>query len=81
MKGELIYKLQLYYKDEYIRLFQGDCLEVMDKIIEKGIKFDMILTDPPYGTTACKWDGIIPFDLMWSKIKLLRNEIFTNFIW
>jgi len=49
MKGEIIYKLQLYYKDEYIRLFQGDCLEVMDRLIEKGVKFDMILTDPPYG--------------------------------
>lgn len=74
MKGEIIYKLQLYYKDEYIRLFQGDCLEVMDKIIEKGIKFDMILTDPPYGTTACKWDSIIPFEDMWSRINNLTKE-------
>jgi len=67
--------LQLYYKDKYIRLFQGDCLEVMDRLIEKGIRFDAIITDIPYGTTKCKWDNIIPYDLMWSKIKLLRNEI------
>ena len=57
--------MKLYYKDEYIRLFQGDCLEVMDKLIEKDIKFDAIITDPPYGTTACKWDSIIPFDKLW----------------
>jgi len=71
MKGESIYNLQLYYKDEYVELFQGDCLEVMDKLIEKGIKFDAIITDPPYGTTACKWDAIIPFDKMWSRLKQL----------
>jgi len=66
--------LQLYYKDEYIRLFQGDCLEVMDKLIEKGIKFDAVITDPPYGTTACKWDAIIPFNEMWERL----NKLITN---
>jgi len=66
--------LQLYYKDEYIRLFQGDCLEVMDRLIEKEIKFDAIITDPPYGTTKCKWDAIIPFDDMWKRINKLTNE-------
>ena len=35
--------------DNY-KLYQGDCLEVMDILIEKGIKVDCILTDPPYGT-------------------------------
>jgi DNA modification methylase len=74
MKGELVYKLQLYYKDEYIRLFQGDCLEVMDRLIEKGVKFDAIITDPPYGTTACKWDSIIPLDEMWKRLKLIRYD-------
>ena len=75
MKGELIYKLQLYYKDEYIKLFQGDCLEVMDKLIEKGIKFNAIITDPPYGTTQCKWDSVIPLDKMWERLnKLIKNN-------
>ena len=46
----------------------------MDKLIEDGIKVDMILTDPPYGTTACKWDSIIPFEEMWNRINLLTNE-------
>lgn len=66
--------MKLYYKDEHIRLFQGDCLEVMDKLIEKGIKVDMILTDPPYGTTACKWDAIIPLDKMWERINQITNS-------
>lgn len=66
--------MKLYYKDEYTKLIHGDCLEVMDKLIEKGIKFDAIITDPPYGTTKCKWDTIIPFDLMWNKLKILRKD-------
>ncbi len=43
-----------------IDLYNGDCLEIMDRLIEQGIKVDAIITDPPYGTTACKWDSIIP---------------------
>ena len=57
-----------------IQLFNGDCLEVMDKLIADGIKVDAIITDPPYGTTACKWDNVIPFDKMWERLKLLRKE-------
>ena len=53
------------------KLYKGDCLEVMDRLIEEGIKVDMILTDPPYGTTACKWDSVIPFDEMWSRLNKL----------
>tara|TARA_R110000737_G_scaffold272054_1_gene279123 strand:+ start:45 stop:758 length:714 start_codon:yes stop_codon:yes gene_type:complete len=44
----------------------GDCLERMKKI-ESG-SVDMILADPPYGTTACKWDSVIDFDLMWEQL-------------
>lgn len=55
------------YKSESIWLMQGDCLERM-KEIESG-SVDMILTDPPYGTTACKWDSIIPLELMWEQLK------------
>ena len=53
------------------KLYQGDCLEIMDKLIEEGIKVDMILTDPPYGTTGCKWDLVIPFEKMWERINKL----------
>ena len=47
-------------------LLHGDCIEEMKKIPDGCI--DAIITDPPYGTTACKWDSIIPFDLMWEQL-------------
>lgn len=50
-----------------MRLIQGDCLEEM-KTIEAG-SVDMVLTDPPYGTTDCKWDSIIPLEPMWEQLK------------
>ena len=49
-----------------IKLIKGDCLEKM-KEIESG-SVDLILTDPPYGTTACKWDSVIPFEPMWEQL-------------
>jgi len=49
-----------------IKLLKGDCLELM-KDIETG-SIDAIITDPPYGTTACKWDSVIDFDLMWEQL-------------
>jgi len=49
-----------------IKLYKGDCLEVMKTIQDKSI--DAIITDPPYGTTACKWDSVIDFDLMWEQL-------------
>ena len=57
--------------NENIKLYQGDCLEVMDKLIAEGVKVDTIITDPPYGTTACKWDSVIPFDEMWIRLNKL----------
>ena len=50
-----------------IKLMQGDCLERMKEIPDGSV--DMILTDPPYGPTACKWDSIIPLDPMWEQLK------------
>lgn len=55
------------------KLFNGDCLEVMDYLISQNIKIDCILTDPPYGTTQCKWDAIIPFEPMWERLNKLIN--------
>jgi len=46
---------------------KGDCLEEMKKIPDGCV--DMVLTDPPYGTTACKWDSIIPLEPMWEQLK------------
>ena len=50
-----------------IKLMQGDCLEKMKGIDDGSV--DMVLTDPPYGTTACKWDSIIPLEPMWEQLK------------
>ena len=47
-------------------LYKGDCLEVMKNIADGSI--DAIITDPPYGTTACKWDSVIDFELMWEQL-------------
>lgn len=52
-----------------IKLIQGDCLDKMKDIPDVSI--DAIITDPPYGTTACKWDSIIPFDEMWVRLNKL----------
>lgn len=46
-----------------VKLFQGDCLEMMKNISEASI--DLICCDLPYGTTSCAWDSVIPFDILW----------------
>jgi len=75
-------------KTESLWLMKGDCLERM-KEIESG-SVDLILTDPPYGTTACKWDSVIDLPLMWEQLKriikpngaivLFGSEPFSSFL-
>lgn len=70
------------------KLYNGDCLEVMDRFIEEGFKVDCILTDLPYGTIKNSWDKVIPFNDMWERlnklikangaIALFGNEPFTS---
>lgn len=55
------------HRSENVWLMKGDCLERMKEIPSGSV--DMILTDPPYGTTACKWDSIIPLEPMWEQLK------------
>ena len=50
-----------------IELMHGDCLEKMKDIPDGSV--DMVLADPPYGTTACKWDLVIPIKPMWGQLK------------
>jgi DNA modification methylase len=52
-----------------IELWQGDCLELMHQIPDGSI--DMVLADLPYGTTACKWDSVIPFEPLWTHYRRL----------
>jgi len=56
----------------FMKLIKGDCLEVMKDIPDKSI--DMILCDLPYGTTACKWDVIIPFEPLWKEYKRIIKD-------
>lgn len=57
-----------------MRLINGDCLKVMDSLIEEGITVDAVITDLPYGTTPCPWDVIIPFDEIWERLNKLVKE-------
>ena len=50
-----------------VNLMLGDCLERMKEIPDGSV--DMILADPPYGTTPCKWDSVIDLALMWEQLK------------
>ena len=75
-------------KTDSLWLMKGDCLERM-KEIESG-SVDLILTDPPYGTTACKWDSVIDLPSMWEQLKrivkpngaivLFGSEPFSSFL-
>jgi len=54
------------------KIIHGDCLEIMKDIPDKSI--DMILCDLPYGTTACTWDTIIPFEPLWALYKRIIKD-------
>lgn len=56
------------------KLYNGDCLQVMQELVDEGVKVDLVLTDPPYNITKCKWDSIIPFDEMWNNLNLLVKD-------
>lgn len=70
------------------KIYFGDCLQIMKHIPDKYI--DCIICDLPYGTTKCKWDVIIPFDLLWNQynriikdhgaIVLFGSEIFSSYL-
>ena len=55
-----------------MKLYNGDCLDILKDIPDKSI--DLILTDPPYGTTQCKWDSVIPFEKMWPELNRVIKD-------
>ena len=65
---EVKYKLN----SSEIKLYNGDCLELMKDIPDKSV--DMILCDLPYGTTACKWDSVIPLDQLWEQYNRIIKD-------
>lgn len=54
------------------KIILGDCLDVMKGMPDKSV--DMILCDLPYGTTACKWDVVIPFDKLWEQYNRIIKD-------
>jgi DNA modification methylase len=59
-----------------IHLLQGDCLNILPTLADKSV--DAIITDLPYGTTACSWDVIIPLEPMWEQVKRLCKGAFVT---
>lgn len=55
-----------------VKLMLGDCLDRMSEIPDRSV--DMVLADPPYGTTACKWDSIIPLEPMWEQLRRVTKR-------
>ncbi len=55
-----------------MQLFEGDCLEIMKQLPDNSV--DMVLCDLPYGTTACKWDVVIPFKPLWAQYDRVVKE-------
>lgn len=71
----MLLRINPFYSTKLGTLYNGDCLEVMDYLIEQNIKVDAIITDPPYAVTNYKWDKIIPFDEMWKRLlKLIKDD-------
>ncbi len=55
-------------------IYEGDCLDIMPDVIADH-SVDMVLADLPYGSTACRWDIVIPFELLWKEYKrLIKNN-------
>lgn len=63
--------MQPYYQDDYITLFNADCFAVLPTIEEK---VDLVLTDPPYNMTQCKWDYAIDLSLLWSCLDKIGHK-------
>jgi len=55
-----------------MELYNEDCLDAMARMEENSV--DLVLVDPPYGTTTCKWDSVIPLDEMWSLLKRVAKD-------
>ena len=55
-----------------IKLIHGDCFDYFSTIADQSI--DLVLCDPPYGTTACKWDSVLPLDEMWKELTRVTKK-------
>ena len=63
--------LKPYYQEDRITIYNGDCRDILPHLP----KVDLVLTDPPYGTTQCKWDTVIPFKPMWKQLnRIIKSD-------
>ena len=59
--------------EQYInKIINADCLDILKQLPDNCV--DLVLTDPPYGTTACKWDLVVPFDLLWAQLNRIIKD-------
>lgn len=72
LAGEIPARATILQMLQSNQIYLGDCLEKMQEIDDKSV--DLILCDLPYGTTACKWDSIIPFEFLWLQYKRIIKE-------
>lgn len=70
----------IQHNNKYGTIINGDCIDVMDKLIEDGVKVDCVITDIPQAITKNSWDSIIPFKEMWDKLYKLRRDKSTPII-
>lgn len=68
----LIPGIKPFHQEEAGIIYQGNCLDIMPSIPDKSV--DMILCDLPYGTTACSWDTVIPFEPLWKQYKRVIKD-------
>ena len=62
----------MIWTNEKITLYNADCFDIFPQIDNKSV--DLILADLPYGTTACKWDTILPFDKLWQAYERIIKD-------
>ena len=60
-----------YYNNDGVILYHGNCLQVLPEI-NKTV--DAVISDPPYGTTCCKWDSVIPLDSLWKCVNRVTRD-------
>ena len=69
----------MIFPNDYLnKIICGDCLEIMKGIPDKSV--DLVLTDPPYGTTVCEWDTVLRLELFWPEFERVTKSCGTKIL-